>query len=146
MEKLSETRAKLWHGTTSPKHTKMKSAYNTAEAYITKDGSVIRELMHPSKHAVNAQSLAEAIIGAGETTILHRHRLTEEIYHVTAGAGMMTLGDSRFEIGIGDTIVIAPGTAHCVTNTGATPLKILCACSPAYSHADTELLDPEKRS
>jgi mannose-6-phosphate isomerase-like protein (cupin superfamily) len=117
-----------------------KSTYNDAEAYVTKDGSVIRELMHPSQHSVLAQSLAEAIVGVGETTVLHRHHLTEEIYHITAGAGNMTLGDAQFVIGVGDTVVIAPGTAHCVTNTSHEPLKILCASSPAYSHEDTELL------
>lgn len=26
-------------------------------------------------------------------------------------------------------------------NTGKTPLKILCCCSPAYSNEDTELLE-----
>ena len=39
-------------------------------------------------------------------------------------------------------ICIAPGTPHCVENTGAAPLKILCACAPAYAHGDTELIGP----
>jgi hypothetical protein len=33
--------------------------------YITKDGSEIRELLHPDQHAVRHQSLAEAVIPAG---------------------------------------------------------------------------------
>ncbi len=40
----------------------------------------------------------------------------------------------------GDTLLIPPGTAHCVTATGDEPLYILCCCSPAYAHEDTELL------
>jgi mannose-6-phosphate isomerase-like protein (cupin superfamily) len=40
----------------------------------------------------------------------------------------------------GDTICIPPGTPHCVENTGAEALVILCACSPPYAHEDTELL------
>ena len=64
----------------------------------------------------------------------------EEIYHITAGEGLMTLGEQRFAVAAGDTICIAPGTPHCIANTGAGPLKILCACSPAYAHDDTELL------
>ena len=51
-----------------------------------------------------------------------------------------TLGGERFSVAAGDTVCIAPGTPHCIANTGDAPLKILCACSPAYSHADTELL------
>jgi len=108
--------------------------------YTTKDGSLIRELMHPVRHASRSQSLAEATLAPGSKTALHRHRLTEELYHVIEGSGTMTLGHESFVLRIGDTVCIAPGTAHRVENTGATPLRILCCCSPAYSHDDTELL------
>ena len=59
---------------------------------------------------------------------------------VTAGTGLMTLGDSRFQILPGDTVAITPGTAHCVRNVGDDTLVILCCCSPPYAHGDTELL------
>jgi mannose-6-phosphate isomerase-like protein (cupin superfamily) len=118
----------------------MKTAYKSIAAYVTKDGSIIRELMHPSVHGNRNQSLAEAIVEPGARTALHRHVLTEEIYHITAGEGLMTLGDQRFAVAVGDTVCIAPGTPHCIHNTGAAPLKILCACSPAYAHDDTQLL------
>ena len=118
----------------------MRSAYAAVAAYVTKDGSTIRELMHPAVHGNRRQSLAEAVVGPGARTALHRHRLTEEIYHFTAGRGVMTLGDVRFAVHAGDTVCIPPGTAHCVENTGADELKILCACAPAYAHEDTELL------
>lgn len=120
----------------------MKTSLIDMPAYLTKDGSQIRELMHPSHHPVHKQSLAEATIQAGEKTQLHRHALTEELYHVTAGTGVMTLGEERFAISVGDTVLIAPGTPHCVEASGSEPLRILCCCSPAYSHADTELLPP----
>ena len=119
----------------------MRSNYRSITPYVTKDGSEIRELMHPSVHGNRSQSFAEATVQAGQKTALHLHQFTEEIYHITHGAGMMTRGDERFAVAAGDTIGIAPGTPHCIENTGATPLKILCACSPAYAHADTELLD-----
>ena len=96
--------------------------------------------MHPSLHGSRNQSFAEAIVEPGAQTALHRHQLTEEIYHITAGEGMMTLGDINFAVHSGDTVCIAPGTAHCIANTGNVPLRILCACAPAYSHDDTELL------
>ena len=108
--------------------------------YITKDGSEIRELLHPAQHAVRQQSLAEAVVAVGGRTELHRHHVTEEIYHVTRGQGLMTLGGQRFAIAAGDSIAIAPGTPHCVENTGAEALHILCCCAPAYAHDDTELL------
>lgn len=119
----------------------MKTRRDELPAYVTRDGSEVRELMHPARDDVRRQSLAEAIIPPGMRTHLHRHRVTEELYHITAGAGVMTLGTDRFEILPGDTVLIPPGTPHCVEATGGEALVILCACSPAYSHADTELLD-----
>jgi mannose-6-phosphate isomerase-like protein (cupin superfamily) len=109
-------------------------------AYETKDGSTIRELMHPGAHASRAQSLAEATVLPGQCTALHRHLRTEELYHILAGRGRMTLGDEMFGVAPGDTVCIRPGTAHCIVNDGAVPLRLLCCCSPAYTHDDTELL------
>lgn len=118
----------------------MLTRYADIPAYITKDGSEIRELLHPALHDVRRQSLAEAIVPAGSSTLRHRHRHSEEIYHVTAGHGTMTLGDDAFPIAPGDSVLIAPGTPHFVTASAGAPLRMLCCCSPAYDHADTELL------
>ena len=115
--------------------------YKEVEPYITKDGSIIRELMHPSVHGNSNQSLAEATVPAGGKTLLHKHHLTEEIYHITEGSGIMTLGSEEFEVKKGDTICISPGIPHRIQNTGYTLLKILCCCAPAYSHEDAELLE-----
>ena len=93
---------------------------------------------------MRTQSLAEAIVPLGPKTRLHRHHQTEEIYHVTAGRGRMSLGQERFSVGIGDSILIQPRTPHCVEGLGTDPLHILCGCSPAYFHEDTELLDAEE--
>lgn len=119
----------------------MQTRYAEIPSYITKDGSQIRELMHPAQHGNRRQSLAEATVAPGARTQLHRHAQTEELYHVTAGCGLMTLGDTCFKVGAGDTVLIAPGTPHCIEATGLEPLRILCCCSPAYSHEDTELLE-----
>ena len=119
----------------------MRQAYNDVEAYITKDGSEIRELMHPSVQGNQAQSLAEAIVPPGTRTKRHRHARSEELYHVTAGRGRMFLGEEEFIVEVGDTVCIAPGAAHCIEAIGDNALRILCCCSPPYSHDDTELLD-----
>lgn len=121
----------------------MKTRYSDIPAYVTKDGSEIRELLHPNPHGARNQSLAEATVHAGDRTQLHRHHRTEEIYHVTAGQGKMTLGDRTFEVNVGDSVLIPPGTPHCIEACGAVPLKILCCCSPAYDHEDTELLEAD---
>ena len=119
----------------------MKTQRDTIPPYTTKDGSEIRELIHPAHHGNRNQSLAEATVPPGVATLLHRHRVSEELYHVTAGHGLMTLGGECFEIGPGDSVPIPPGTPHRVENLGEEPLRILCCCAPAYGHEDTELLD-----
>lgn len=110
------------------------------DPYRTKDGSQIRELMHPARHGNTRQSLAEAVVPAGTRTALHKHIRSEELYHVVGGTGEMVLGEECFVIEAGDTICIPPGTPHAVENRGSEPLVILCCCSPPYSHDDTELL------
>lgn len=117
-----------------------KTAYAAVTPFITKDGSQIRELMHPAQHGNGNLSFAEAIVAPGVTTFLHRHRTSEEIYHITQGTGRMRLGEQQFEVGPGDTLCIAPGTPHCISCTSAQPVKILCACTPAYAHEDTEII------
>lgn len=115
--------------------------YAQALPYVTKDGSEIRELMHPSVHGNQAQSLAEARVPAGTRTLLHRHQQTEELYHITAGSGLMTVGKQQFAVTVGDTISIPPGTPHRIEATGAEALHILCCCAPPYSHDDTEIIE-----
>ncbi len=110
-------------------------------AYRTLDGAFIEELMHPAHHPVRHQSLARATVAAGGVTRLHRHRRSEELYHVLAGHGHMVLGEARFPIAPGDSVCIPPGTPHRLEADAGEDLVVLCACSPAYAHEDTELLE-----
>ena len=119
----------------------MRTRRDDVPTYVTKDGSEIRELIHPFVHGARNQSLAEATVFPGQRTLLHRHRATEEIYHVIEGMGRMTLGNERFEIAVGDSVLIPPGTPHCIEALGSSALRVLCACSPAYAHDDTELIE-----
>jgi mannose-6-phosphate isomerase-like protein (cupin superfamily) len=118
----------------------IRSQLTAVPAYITRDGSSIRELMHPAVQGNTNQSLAEACVPVGGATLLHRHSESEELYHVLAGSGRMTLGDEEFSIAPGDSILIPPGTPHCLRNTGDQPLRLLCCCAPPYRHEDTEIL------
>ena len=116
------------------------TTYNQIVPFITKDGSVVRELMHPAVHANQQQSLAEAIVPVGGATLLHRHHHSEEIYHFTAGTGYMRMGDEEFRVTMGDTVCIPPGTPHALINRGDEELRLLCCSSPPYSDEDTELI------
>lgn len=119
----------------------MRSRYADNPAYTTKDGSQIRELMHPGVHGNARQSLAEAMVEPGAETRLHRHSDSEELYHVLAGRGEVTLAGGTFLVQPGDTVCIPPHTAHKIRNTGTERLRFLCMCVPPYAHEDTELLE-----
>lgn len=117
--------------------------YAQIKAFITKDQSEIRELMHPNAHGNKTQSLAEAIVPPGTSTLMHRHLASEEIYYFVTGAGEMVLGEERFLVQAGDTVFIPPNTAHKLINHNRLPLKLLCCSAPAYSDEDTEILEQQ---
>lgn len=111
------------------------------EAFTTKDGSEIRELLAHRNSCIEKQSLAEARLPVGHSTTPHYHPQTEEIYYILAGSGEMRIGEERRPVGVGDAIAIPPGAEHEITNNGTVTLKFLCCCAPAYEHEDTVLLD-----
>jgi mannose-6-phosphate isomerase-like protein (cupin superfamily) len=118
----------------------MKTARERIKPFITKDGSEIRELLHPAVHGNRKQSLAEARVLPGCVTRRHKHYQAEELYHILSGSGLMHLGSATFSVRSGDTVCILPGTSHCIENTEKHDLVFLCCCAPAYAHQDTELL------
>ncbi|HOM17039.1 MAG TPA: cupin domain-containing protein [Thermoguttaceae bacterium] len=108
-------------------------------AFITKDGSEIRELLAYRNSCIRNQSLAEAKLPPGASTTAHRHQKTEEIYYILEGRGRMRLDAETRSVGPGDAIAIPPGSVHQITNTGEGVLKFLCCCAPTYEHEDTFL-------
>ena len=116
------------------------SVYRDIAPYVTRDGSTIRELMHPDVHGNRAQSLAEATVAPGGRTRRHRHRRAEEIYHFLRGCGQLQIDGENAPVTAGDTVLIPTGSWHRVRNTGQDDLVFLCCCSPAYVHEDTDLM------
>jgi mannose-6-phosphate isomerase-like protein (cupin superfamily) len=111
------------------------------EAFLTKDGSEIRELLAHRNSSIRNQSLAEARLPPATSTAGHRHPVTEEIYYILEGQGVMQLDGEQRQVGPGDAIAIPPNAFHQISNTGATVLKFLCCCAPAYEDSDTVLCD-----
>ena len=105
--------------------------------FTTKDGSEIRELLAHRNSAIRHQSLAEARLPAGGATQEHYHPLTEEIYYITHGVGLIRIEGETRPVRAGDAIAIPPGRRHKLWNTGPETLRLLCCCAPAYEHADT---------
>ena len=70
------------------------------EAFITKDGSEIRELLAYRNSNIQKQSLAEARLKPGARTAPHYHPKTEEIYYILRGAGEVTIGQQSRGVGL----------------------------------------------
>jgi mannose-6-phosphate isomerase-like protein (cupin superfamily) len=115
---------------------------NEVPAFITKDGSEIRELLAHRNSAIRHQSLAEARLPVGGSTQEHHHPLTEEIYYITHGTGRMRIEGETRDVKAGDAIAIPPGRKHKLWNTGNETLRLLCCCAPAYEHSDTVITEP----
>lgn len=116
---------------------------NLAEvaAFITKDGSEIRELLAHRNSAIRKQSLAEARLPVGASTQEHYHPKTEEIYYITQGTGRMRIEGELREVKPGDAIAIPPGKRHKIWNIGTETLHLLCCCAPGYEHEDTVITE-----
>ena len=121
----------------------IRNSYADAVAYTTKDGSIIRELMHPQVHGNARQSVAAAILLVGGRSFQHRHLLSEEIYYILEGQGRLTIDSESATVAAGDAICIPPSRTHWIENTGTTPLRFLCCASPPYRHDDTQLIGGE---
>jgi mannose-6-phosphate isomerase-like protein (cupin superfamily) len=103
--------------------------------FTTKDGSTIRSLLDLSNAPVRNQSLAEATLPAGGETDRHYHRLSEEIYYLVEGRGLMEIDGQEREVSVGEAILIPAGAWHQIR--AIEPLRFLCCCSPPYAHDDT---------
>jgi mannose-6-phosphate isomerase-like protein (cupin superfamily) len=110
-------------------------------AFITKDGSEIRELLAHRNSAIRHQSLAEARLPVGGATQEHFHPRAEEIYFITHGTGKIRIENETRDVKVGDAIAIPPGAKHKLWNTGSEVLRLLCCCAPAYEHSDTVITE-----
>lgn len=102
----------------------------------TPHGSEIRPLVDRTNSAVSQCSLAEELLPPGHSVTPHHHVVTEEIYYIVEGYGRMIIDEAAAEVGPGDAVYIPRGSRHTLTNTGATMMRILLVCGPAYAIED----------
>lgn len=112
-------------------------ALTDAIPFVTADGSMIRSLLDRTNAPVANQSLAEAHIPAGTSTQRHFHRVAEEIYFLLEGEGLMDVDGATRIVGPGDAILIPAGAWHQLAAADGADIRMLCCCSPPYSHDDT---------
>ena len=89
-------------------------------------------------------SVARARVEPGVTTRWHRLRNTTERYLILEGRGRVEVGDGPPEaVGPGAGVLIPPGVRQRITNTGHTDLIFLAICTPRFTLAGYEDLDPD---
>ena len=99
--------------------------------------------MHPNHHDNHNQNVAKATVPIDSSTIYHYHKKSEEIYHITQGRGVVSIGKERVEVTQGDTVCIPPGIPDNAQNTGGEDLKFLCVSTPPYQYEDTFLVNEQ---
>src|SRR5260370_38734658 len=104
---------------------------DSVPAFITKDGSEIRELLAHRNSAIRNQSLAEARLLVGGSTHEHYHPQAEEIYYITAGRGKIRIESEERPAKAGDAIAIPPALKHKLWNTAAETLNLLSRSAAA---------------
>jgi mannose-6-phosphate isomerase-like protein (cupin superfamily) len=125
--------------------------YRDINPFVTKDKSIIREFFHPLHEASRETprnitfSIALATVKPGKKTLKHVHEASSEFYCITKGSGTICLNSRKESIEENTLIYIPAGTRHTVTNTGKEDLRILCICSPPYTHEDTRIIDQTKQ-
>jgi mannose-6-phosphate isomerase-like protein (cupin superfamily) len=108
---------------------------------IAGDGTRLRELLHPERgYSFGGRySLAHAIVPAGGKSVPHR-LVTDEVYYILQGRGVMHIDNESAEVTVGDTIDISPGSVQWIENVGADDLVFLCVVDPAWRVEDEEIL------
>ena len=109
----------------------LRNRERDALPFTTKDGSTIREYLH-----TEVQSLAEASLEPGRSTLRHYHARSEEIYLIVDGSGELEVEGETRTVAAGDAILIPPGSWHELTS-GVDGVRLLCCCVPPYSDDDT---------
>ncbi len=71
----------------------------------------------------------------GSSQPLHQHGTQEQIYVITHGRGVMTVGDEERELESGTLVFVPPATPHTIRNKGDAPMSYVSATSPPFDSA-----------
>ena len=106
--------------------------------YVTKDFSLIRELLNADVIPGLGLSLAEAVVEAGQSTVAHYHQGFDEIYYCLEGEGTLHINERIFACCPDRFYLLPKGSVHFLE--AASRLRVLCICCPGYSHEHTVLV------
>lgn len=118
---------------------RIAKANSTAEFY-TDERCHILELSNSASDA--GLSIARARVEPGVTTAFHRVVETVERYVILSGSGRVDIeGLHATDVGPYDIVIIPPGAAQRISNTGDVDLVFLAICTPRYVQERYEHLE-----
>lgn len=110
------------------------------KAFITTDGSLIREIFHPQRHNLPMScSIAHATVKVGESTKPHTLKESSEVYVILSGQGIMHIDDEKQLLNPGDSVFIPAGSVQHIENSGNEDLKFLCIVDPCWKEEEDEV-------
>jgi mannose-6-phosphate isomerase-like protein (cupin superfamily) len=113
---------------------------NGSGEYFFEEGCHITEWWNSPDDA--ELSVARARVGPGMTTRLHRLFGVTERCVILEGAGIVEVGEAVAEqVGPGAVVVIPPGVAQRISNTGSADLVFLAICTPRFTRVAYEDID-----
>jgi mannose-6-phosphate isomerase-like protein (cupin superfamily) len=76
------------------------------------------------------------IFDIGGFTPVNQHNIASEVFYVLSGEGEAQTAEGTFSIKAGSTLLLKPGTAHAIKNTGVSRLYCLTTMVPNEGFAE----------
>jgi mannose-6-phosphate isomerase-like protein (cupin superfamily) len=117
---------------------------NLTDEYFTQERCHILELS--TLESDNKLSIARARVEPGVNTIRHILKGIDERYIITAGNGMVEIGDMLpSNVQAGDVVFVPAGIPQKIKNIGSTDLIFYCICTPPFRPDCYEVIVAKKR-
>ena len=118
--------------------------FDSGREYFFPEGCFINELSNDAEDA--ALSIALARVPPGGVTRWHRLHGVGERYVILEGSGRVELGEEPPRVvGPGDVVIIPPLCPQRIANIGDGELVFLALCTPRFTPACYEDIDPAPR-
>jgi mannose-6-phosphate isomerase-like protein (cupin superfamily) len=111
--------------------------------FKTTDRTILCELLHPERECEDLKinySIAHAILKADESSLVHKLKISVEIYYILEGKGIIHIDNEKEIVNPGQVIYIPANSKQYIENIGNNELKFLCIVSPIWKEKDEELL------
>lgn len=85
----------------------------------------VRHYFEAAEFAAPVRLCARLTIPPGAGIGVHEHLTEDEVYVITAGAGLLDDGQSERRVCAGDAILTGRGESHAIRNDGASDLELI---------------------